>query len=618
MSGSIDANQIRTGNFLDALAHPTVVNPLAAYSSAADAAGKVWNIRKYQAEQAAGEAQQAGVDASGIYQPNTAASALKAAGPGAALAAGQMLESSQRLGTAQTAQGAAVGGILASELAPLINLPDDQLHDGVAAVAARIIARGVPAAQVLGGMARLSNDPATLRRQLELLRQGNLPPEMQQPNIYGQFGTQMSPSGNVIGTRQWPQTGAVTQAQTPQSGVPAGPSADTRLTQGVQPQETTIYLDANGREIPKGPDGLPLYPPAKTIQGVQPRGSIPGWMQAGMPPGSGPVDQAGRPLSSSLQNPNAPPGTPPGRNAPVTPPPAVTPVSPAGAAPQAATPAPAAPGAVAPPPAATPPAGTPGAAPGASAVPVERRPFVITAPPQGQPLEQEASQKQFIADRTAQPNRQTQDQNLGHAYDALKLITTGKSSENISQIRSQLAGLGLLPSTQINDEAAYEIFRKYTERTIADAGNAGGTDAARAVAAASNPGTPLIAPANLAFLRNDIGKNRQAMAPYMTAPDKTIGAGYGEHAANIASNTDYRGFNWDMYSPSEQKEILKSVGKPDSTPYKALARAIGMGHEFWPTKGATSVVPHAAATPQPSSNLLAMAGASPGNALAAA
>ena len=98
------------------------------------------------------------------------------------------------------------------------------------------------------------------------------------------------------------------------------------------------------------------------------------------------------------------------------------------------------------------------------------------------------------------------------------------------------------------------------------------------------------------------------MAAYMTAPDPTIGKGYGKHAADTASNTDFRGFNWDDYSPSEQKQMMKDVGPEGSKAHDALARAIGMGRAFWPTKGGGPMIPHSAATPiGPPPNALAMA-----------
>jgi hypothetical protein len=270
-------------------------------------------------------------------------------------------------------------------------------------------------------------------------------------------------------------------------------------------------------------------------------------------------------------------------------------------------------------PAAPPPPVTPRGPPPAAASPTAG---VITGMPTGREeatkTEQEADQKQFIADRAALPQRQTQEQNLRHAYDALKLVTTGKGTENASALRNLLVTAGIAGAATANDEAVYEIGRKYTERTIADAGNAGGTDTARALAAQSNPNVSLINPANLAFLRNDIGKVRQQMAAYMTAPDTTIGKGFGTHSANIASNTDYRGFNWDDYSPAEQKQIMKDVGPEGTKAHDALARAIGMGRAFWPQKGPGPIVPHSQVVPiTPPPNMLAMA-QPPQNALSLA
>jgi hypothetical protein len=136
------------------------------------------------------------------------------------------------------------------------------------------------------------------------------------------------------------------------------------------------------------------------------------------------------------------------------------------------------------------------------------------------------------------------------------------------------------------------------------------------LAASSNPGTPLLSQTNLAVLRNDIGKARQEMAAYLTAPDKTVGAGFGTHAADHAARTDPRGFNWDQYSETEQKEIEKSVGPAGSPGHDALARAIGMGRKFWPSRGSVSPVPHGALSPlTPPTN--AVASARPANALAA-
>ena len=101
------ADEDRDGGnaLLSALAHPQILNPLAAYSDAAQVANRTWVNREWQAKQAAGEAQQGGIDpATGEYSPNRAMQLLSQRGPTAALAAGPTLESSQRLSDQQLAQ----------------------------------------------------------------------------------------------------------------------------------------------------------------------------------------------------------------------------------------------------------------------------------------------------------------------------------------------------------------------------------------------------------------------------------------------------------------------------------------------------------------------------------
>lgn len=282
MSGSISdlVQAQRSGNLLDAIAHPAQVNLLGAYNAAADTAGKMWDIRKLQAAQAAGEAQLSGIDANGLYQPNVAATALKNAGPGAALAAGPTLESSERLGTSSTARGIATSRLIASAVAPLIDptlTPDAQFHQGVSDVAQQLIARGVPAAQVIGGLTHLSNDPTQARRQLEVMRQGMLPPDQLEQNIYGRPGTQTGQGGETIGTRQNTRTGAVTPAQPAGTGAALGlpPSGPVKLGQtaagldimGTPQQGKNV---AEGRDMndngPASPTASPLgtgrLPPA--------------------------------------------------------------------------------------------------------------------------------------------------------------------------------------------------------------------------------------------------------------------------------------------------------------------------------------------------------------------
>jgi hypothetical protein len=182
MSGSIDPN------VLNALAHPATVNLLQDYQGAAQAANSIWQNREWQARQAAGQAQQGGIDENGQYQPATALNLLRQAGPTAALAVPQTLTNNQGLSTAQTTQAADVSRTIAGALAPLVNGPDDpaQMHALLGQTADRLVAQGVPRSIVNGVISRLPPDVPAMKQQIELARQAILDPNSAQPaQLYG-------------------------------------------------------------------------------------------------------------------------------------------------------------------------------------------------------------------------------------------------------------------------------------------------------------------------------------------------------------------------------------------------------------------------------------------------
>jgi hypothetical protein len=245
------------------------------------------------------------------------------------------------------------------------------------------------------------------------------------------------------------------------------------------------------------------------------------------------------------------------------------PNKPTPAAPQA-PPQPAVPNAATPP---QPPPAQTTATPPAATPPASGQTYL--APPQGQPEAAKADVELFKKDQQSLPQWQTTDQNYGHAYEALKLINTGKSTESTHAMYSWLMAQGALPPGMEDNVKNYDIFKKYTEREVANAGNAAGTDTGRALAQISNPGTSFSTPANLELLRNDIGKNRQQIAAMKLEDPQSTGIGYGGRKAGIASTTDPRGFQWDLYSPAEQQKILAEVKNNPAADAK-LHRAIGM------------------------------------------
>lgn len=318
--------------------------------------------------------------------------------------------------------------------------------------------------------------------------------------------------------------------------------------------------------------GMELVPtqvrlPDGTYQTVNvPRQYLPGY-QPGTPAGGTPANPPGVPAPGSAipPNPNAPQGTPPGR---IRPPPGSPLLPPTKTAGDTTAPAPSTP-------AQTPSGGAAAPASGSPVVQTPAGPGVVAAPPQGQPESVAADVKNFKTDQSNLPNWQTADQNLAIAHEALKLTSSGTNQDTLNRMYSFLSGMNMLPPGYTNDMKNFEVFRKATERVVANAGNAAGTDAGRALAAASNPGVEYSKPANLEIIRNDIGKNRQQMAAIMLEDQNGTGAGYTGRRAQLASNTDFRGFAWNLYSPAEQQKILAEVGKDPAAEAK-LYRAIGM------------------------------------------
>src|SRR6478609_8582297 len=99
-NGSSDMSGTLSSNYLDSLAHPTIVDPVGAIERGNKAAAQVWANREAQANQLSGQAYQAAIQPDGTLDVEKYRQNLLAAGPGAALAARQGLTTGQLLGTA--------------------------------------------------------------------------------------------------------------------------------------------------------------------------------------------------------------------------------------------------------------------------------------------------------------------------------------------------------------------------------------------------------------------------------------------------------------------------------------------------------------------------------------
>lgn len=283
-------------NLLDAIAHPTVVNPLEAYGQAARVASGIWANREMQAKQLAGQAQQGAIDPDGVYQPNRAGQLLSQAGPGAALAAGQTLESSQRLSDQQLAQAKAkLGWVSAASGAAL------ETGDYSDAAMMRIFQTGMA-----NGMLTLPE----VQKQMALI-----PPDAAGRERYlrehqmtaAQVTTQLE---RTHGTRPQINTGPTTEfpvVPPPQRSGAPGPSVGMGMSPEASGAVVVIGKDANGLEI-KG-----TAQQAKNI--AEGRGLNDNGPAGASPLGTGRLPPAmynpNKPAAAPATSPAAPPGVTP-------------------------------------------------------------------------------------------------------------------------------------------------------------------------------------------------------------------------------------------------------------------------------------------------------------------
>jgi hypothetical protein len=219
-------------------------------------------------------------------------------------------------------------------------------------------------------------------------------------------------------------------------------------------------------------------------------------------------------------------------------------------------------------------AAAPGAAPGA---PARTAAAPLAAPPQGTTESNAADTTSYKAAQGGVVAANNAMQNLQHAYQALRLTNAGKSTETTHAMYSLLAAQGLVPQGLVDDVKNYDLFRKYTERYALDQGASSGTDAGRAMAAASNAGTSISTAANLDVLRNEIGRQRQHIAMVAEHKDPT-GVGWGKHSEGFSSATDPRGFSVEMYSPAEIRRMV--AGMKDDAERTRFHKSVGIAQRL--------------------------------------
>src|SRR3954463_4544877 len=281
------------GSLLSALAHPQILNPLAAYQGAAETANSIWRTREWKARQAAGEAFQGSINPDGTTnQPGL--NRRLAADPATALAAAAMSQAG--LTNAGEEQGQTIKrmGIMTGLAAPLLASGQPiSKQQWIDTMMGGVGSHGFTKEQVLQGAAGIPEPTAQNPFAVNDWLRGHVTSFINPEQRTTAFGTpQTTATGDQIITRNVPTippnaTGALPPGQT------APP-----LTPGLTPEQNTetqptVLEDGTPGTINKGSrfrrDGS-LKPPGWGNSGKYPTPGAPATPTA--PAGFTPTGQA--------------------------------------------------------------------------------------------------------------------------------------------------------------------------------------------------------------------------------------------------------------------------------------------------------------------------------------
>jgi hypothetical protein len=548
-------------------------------------AGAMYGIREKQAQEAWGNILQQSTDENGNVDYPKAQGLAARAGPVVQMKMMESLKDTSQLQGQQIVQAGALHNLVGNMSASLMNDPSD-------ANLAKIRASAVAARLPQGALAEIDRIAA-------------LPPEQRGAEAYKHTVTQLDalhqlarspyaqPTDVDAGDRRVP---VITTAATPWSpasstvqhgGVTIGPPAGSTTPETVPVDDKGVVpRDANG-QFTRPTQGPVRYQPSTTVTTAVP-GVTTGGQQVGAP-------GTGAPATGGTGGPPPIPTPPPGTT--VIPPragayqPRPTGVA-GGAAPvPGATPVPGA----APPP-------VPGAAPAPGAAPPPApggKPPVLTAPPQGQPQALEDDVRQWQAGNAAMPDARKNLLSGETALQALDLTRSGPGTATMQRIRAFFVAQGL-PVPWTGDDTKtenYDLARKSLLRFAQGAGKSSGTDLGLQTQIDSNANTEhMVQSAARHVLIQDLGVARQRIAQQLESPDG--GVGMGKHVQTFTSDTDPRGFAWDLYNPS-QRAAIEAEAKKTKGGIEKLDKAIALAakHHLIATPNTPAATPPAAARP---------------------
>jgi hypothetical protein len=158
----------------------------------------------------------------------------------------------------------------------------------------------------------------------------------------------------------------------------------------------------------------------------------------------------------------------------------------------------------------------------------------------------------------------------------------GPGSAEFAKVKGALTTAGIIdPNT--SDLKVRQEANKYLLQYATGAQQAGRSDQGLAAAIGSNPNVDLTQPANLALIKNQIGRDQMdAAMPKLFQLDGKPGQTYSDFKGGYYQKYDPRAFNFHLLSPTEQQKVVSSLGKPGSAAFDKfshsydLAKSAGM------------------------------------------
>jgi hypothetical protein len=177
---------------------------------------------------------------------------------------------------------------------------------------------------------------------------------------------------------------------------------------------------------------------------------------------------------------------------------------------------------------------------------------LMAEPPLGTGERVKADIDAYTKDTASVATHQGNVNTLQNAYRALQLADTGPGTQNLQAARAFLQSFGIATSATGDQATQWAEAHKYLMDYARTQGLMGGTDLQAQLAQGSNASTDIPKPAALAVVRNNIAKERMAMAQVQEASGST---GYVDHTKTFLPSQDLRAYQADIMPPQELKQI---------------------------------------------------------------